>query len=513
MPDCDVLIAGAGPTGLVLALWLTRLGARVRIIDKDAEPGKTSRAVAVQARTLEEYRQIGLASHVVEHGHVVLAANFWVGGKRQAHVEFGAMGKGLSPFPYMLIFPQEEHEQLLIDRLAEIGVTVERQTALTGFENGSAGVEARLQTLSGSGSCHAAYLAGCDGARSTVRETLRLGYPGGTYNRLFYVADVEASGPVMNGELNVALDESDFLACFPLKHQGHVRLIGAVRQEAPENNKEDSKTLGWSDVNHHAIEHLQLTVKNVSWFSTYRVHHRVASAFRVGNAFLLGDAAHIHSPVGGQGMNTGIGDAVNLAWKLAAVLQGKARPEILESYAQERVPFARRLVETTDRVFEFASSDGPLATQVRTHLAGPFFAAVFHLPMLPRFMFNTASQIRINYRDSMLSEGQAGRVRGGDRLPWVPQAGGGDNFDPLSSMAWQVHIYGDPRQDVQQECAVRGLPLHAFAWDTNAKTAGLEQDAAYLIRPDGYVALAADSADTSRELTRYLEAHGIRAGS
>ncbi len=506
MAECDVLIVGAGPTGLVLALWLTKLGVRVRLIDKDAEAGKTSRAVAVQARTLEQYRQIGLASQVVERGNTVTSANFWVGGKRQAHVEFGAMGKGLSPFPYMLIFPQEEHEQLLVERLAEAGVRVERHTELTGFEDGPDGVTATLQTPAGSESCHAAFLAGCDGARSRVRETLRLDYPGGTYDHLFYVADVEASGPVMNGELNIALDESDFLACFPLKQRTHVRLIGAVHQEA----KAEKETLGWGDVNHLVIEHLQLKVQNVSWFSTYRVHHRVASAFRVDNTFLLGDAAHIHSPVGGQGMNTGIGDAVNLAWKLAAVLQGKANREILESYAQERVPFARRLVETTDRAFEFISSEGPLATQVRTHLAGPVFAALFHLPMVPRFLFNTASQIRIDYRGSWLSEGEAGRVHGGDRLPWVTLEAGGDNFESLTSMRWQVHVYGQAGNTLQQACAARGLPLHAFPGEARASDAGLDPAAAYLVRPDGYVALAMSTGDAARQLQGYLDARGIR---
>src|SRR5258707_1080138 len=208
--DTEVLIVGAGPTGLVLALWLTRLGVRVRVIDKTAEAGTTSRAVAVQARTLELYGQIGLADEVIERGRRVAAANLWVAGQQVARAVFGDMGVGISPFPYALVFPQDEHERLLIDRLDELGVEVAR----------------------------------------------------------------------------------------------------------------------------------------VNWFSTYRVHHRVAERFREGREFLLGDAAHIHSPVGGQGMNTGIGDAVNLAWKLAAVQHGRANPAILDSYETERIGFARPLVAT-----------------------------------------------------------------------------------------------------------------------------------------------------------------------
>jgi 2-polyprenyl-6-methoxyphenol hydroxylase-like FAD-dependent oxidoreductase len=320
--DTDVLIVGAGPTGLVLGLWLTRLGVRVRIVDKTTEPGMTSRALAVQARTLELYSQAGLAEAVVERGRRVVAVNLWVAGKKAAHAVFGDLGAGLSPFPYALVFPQAEHERLLIERLAEAGIEVERRTELLGFEDRADGLLARLKRPDGAEEeCAASYIAGCDGGRSTVREALQIGFPGGQYAHLFYVADVEASGATMNGELHVALDPTDFLAVFPLKGDGCARLVGTVREEA-EHQHED---LSWNDVSKRVIESMRIDVKRVNWFSTYRVHHRVANNFRRGRAFLLGDSAHIHSPVGGQGMNTGIGDAVNLAWKLAAVLHQRAK--------------------------------------------------------------------------------------------------------------------------------------------------------------------------------------------
>ena len=174
MDGTDVLIVGAGPTGLVLALWLTRLGIRVRIVDKAAEPGTTSRALAVQARTLELYQQIGLSDAVVDRGRKMTTVNLWTRGRHVAHVIFGDMGKGLSPFPYALIYPQDEHERLLIDRLATAGVQVERQTELVAFEQTSDGVRARLRRPDGETPCEAAYLAGCDGAHSAVREGLGL---------------------------------------------------------------------------------------------------------------------------------------------------------------------------------------------------------------------------------------------------------------------------------------------------------------------------------------------------
>src|SRR6202049_3196674 len=169
--NTDVLIVGAGPTGLVLALWLMRLGVRVRIVDKTAEPGKTSRALAVQARTLELYSQVGIADAVVERGRKVLAANLWVTGNKVARAVFGEMGAGLSPFPYALIFPQDEHERLLIERLTAAGVEVERQTELLGFEEAAGRVVAQLKRPGEAREdCEAAYVAGCDGAHSTVRE-------------------------------------------------------------------------------------------------------------------------------------------------------------------------------------------------------------------------------------------------------------------------------------------------------------------------------------------------------
>jgi 2-polyprenyl-6-methoxyphenol hydroxylase-like FAD-dependent oxidoreductase len=504
----DVLIIGAGPTGLVLALWLTRLGVRVRIVDKTAEPGTTSRALAVQARTLELYGQIGLADAVVERGRKMLAVNLWVAGRKAARAVLGEIGAGLSPFPYALIFPQDEHERLLIDRLAEAGVQVERLTELLGFEDAGGRVIARLQRNDGAGeTCEAAYIAGCDGAHSTVREALAIGFPGGVYAHLFYVADVEASGATMNGELHVALDRTDFLAVFPLKGEGRARLIGTVRQEAEHQHEH----LSWNDVSKRVIEWIRIDVARVNWFSTYRVHHRVSNQFRKGRAFLIGDAAHIHSPVGGQGMNTGIGDAVNLAWKLAAVLHGRADPSLLDSYEPERIGFARRLVATTDRAFTGVTSSGAIARLMRLHIVPLVIPRVFTLKRVRRYMFRTVSQTVVNYRGSSLSEGQAGTVHGGDRLPWVRTDVNGidtDNFAPLTSLDWQAHVYGDATPEIRAVCEGRRLSLHVFPWRPEMSRAGLRRNAVHLVRPDGYVALV-DADGRATAVTSYLDARRL----
>jgi hypothetical protein len=284
-----------------------------------------------------------------------------------------------------------------------------------------------------------------------------------------------------------------------------VRLVGTVR----DLTEGDQRTLGFEDVRGKAIEHLKLNTEKVNWFSTYRVHHRVALRFRDRRAFLLGDAAHIHSPVGGQGMNTGIGDAVNLAWKLAAVLKDGAPTNLLDTYESERIPFARRLVATTDRGFTLVTSRGGFASVVRTRIVPLLVPLLSRLPAFRRLLFATVSQTLVNYRKSALSSGTAGKVHGGDRLPWVNLGSGADNFAPLTSLKWQAHVYGDVTRGVSEACAELGLPLHAFAWQPGMQRVGLENAALYLVRPDGYVALASPRANPDH-LRRYVGEHGGR---
>ncbi len=501
----EVLIAGAGPTGLALALWLSRLGVHVRIVDKARGPGTTSRAIVVQARTLELYRQIGLARTLVDDGLEFTALNVRVKGKKRGRGEVGRMGRGLSPFPFILIHPQDEHERALIELLEKEDVRVEYGTELVGVENGERAARARLRRAGGSEeSCEAIWLAGCDGAHSTVRDAIGAGFPGGTYAQLFYVADVEAAGEAIDGELHISSDGADFLGVFPMRGNGRARLIGSVREHG-----ERREELGWDDVHKGAVEKTGIEVRRVNWFSTYRVHHRVANRFRVRRAFLLGDAAHIHSPVGGQGMNAGIGDAINLSGKLAMVLRGEAPASILDSYEEERIAFARRLVATTDRIFQLVTRPGPLADRAR-NLAPPAVSTLFRLSAARRYLFRVVSQIAIEYRGSALSEGRAGAVHGGDRLPWVePPPGAKDNFEPLASLRWQVHVYGAAAPELASACTARDLPLHVFSFGPAAARAGMVRDALYLVRPDGYVALADPSGDRAR-LERYLESRGVR---
>jgi 2-polyprenyl-6-methoxyphenol hydroxylase-like FAD-dependent oxidoreductase len=508
MHRCDVLIIGAGPTGLALALWLTKMRVKVRILDKTAAPGTTSRALAIQARTLELYRQLDLADEVVRRGHKTPAINLWVRGKSAARVPFEDVGVGLTPYPFLHIFPQDEHERLLIERLQELGVSVERGAELAGFEDKGGFIAARIRGPDGREEvCEAAYIAGCDGARSLVRETIGAGFPGGTYGQIFYVADVDAEGPAINGELHVDLDDADFLAVFPLARAGRARLIGTVRDERADH----PETLKFEDVSSRAIQNMKVRVRRLNWFSTYHVHHRVAEHFRKGRAFLLGDAAHIHSPAGGQGMNTGIGDAINLAWKLAAVLGARAPDSLLDSYEGERIGFARRLVATTDRAFSFATAEGPVADVLRTRVAPLLIPAVAKLETAREYLFRTVAQLTLNYRGGPLSVGKAGRVHGGDRLPWA-SSDAQDNYATLADIGWQVHVYGSAFPELTTWCAAKNVPLHTFGWRSEHEAAGLTRDALYLLRPDSYVALA-DSSGSPEALERYGAERQLTLGS
>jgi len=491
MTSTTVLIVGAGPTGLVLALWLNAQGVDVRIVDKNASTARQSRAMVVQARTLELYRQLDLADAVVQAGSTTARFNMWVRGTRRGQIAFDRAGRDITPFPFLLTYPQDQHETLLAARLEAVGVVVERETELLDFDDDGAAITARLHRPDGSvETCAADYIAGCDGGRSRVREHLGIGFGGGTYEHLFYVADVHATGAATDGEVHVAIDDADFVAVFPYGREGGMRLIGTVRDE----REDAAETLAFGDVDHVAMERLGLTVTQVNWFSTYRVHHRVADRYRQGRAFVVGDAAHVHSPAGGQGMNTGIGDAINLAWKLAAVVRGDADESLLDTYGIERRAFAQRLVDTTDRMFTAAVSDSRLAQCIRTRIAPALASTATRFSPLREFLFRTASQTRIHYRHSPLSSGQAGRLRGGDRLPWVPEDRT-DNHAPLASIAWQVHVYGSAPPSLAQWAGGQGIALHAFEWTKRHGNAGLARDAAYLIRPDTHIAVANPSAE------------------
>jgi 2-polyprenyl-6-methoxyphenol hydroxylase-like FAD-dependent oxidoreductase len=496
----QVLIVGAGPTGLVLALWLARAGTPFRLIDKNSGPGQASRAMAVQARTLEFYRQLGIADEVAAAGFRLDRIQIRNRTRELAVALLGEIGGGISPFPFVLSLPQDDHERLLTERLQAAGHAVEWDTELAAFARRDDGVSATLRKPGGEATWSGAYLCGCDGAHSAVRHGLGVGFPGGTYDQPFYVADAEAEGPWSDHEFTGYLAERTFALAFPVRRRGMVRFIGVVPE--PLRARDD---LTFDDLRGEVEQVTGTRVTRVNWFSQYRVHHRVADRFRVGRVLLAGDAGHVHSPAGGQGMNTGIGDAVNLAWKLAAVLGGRAAPILLDSYEAERIPFARSLVRTTDRIFEAVVGRGLFSRLVRSVFAPIILPLALRFKAARRAQFRLVSQTRIAYPESPLSDGSAGEVRAGDRLPWVE---GTDNFAPLGSLDWQAHVYGTATAALREFASGAGLPLREWPWTPAAHRAGHARDALYLVRPDGHVGFARQAQDVDG-LRAYLGRFGI----
>jgi 2-polyprenyl-6-methoxyphenol hydroxylase-like FAD-dependent oxidoreductase len=482
-----ILIVGAGPTGLVLALWLTQLGIKVRIIDKNEHAGQASRALIVQSRTLELYNQVGLAQDVIHSGIKLECFELRKNGKAIKTINVGEIGVGMTPYSFILSFPQDDHERLLLTHLEKMGVVVERNTELLSFTHKKEQVTAIIECNKKQETAEFAYLCGCDGAHSTTREQLGIKFPGGTYQQKFFVADVASPDEVMQG-LQMGITDIDFCLAFPVRSSKTVRLIGIVPPE--QENKEE---IEFADVQEAVARNMRIKINGVNWFSTYHVHHRVVPHFSSGRVFLAGDAAHVHSPVGGQGMNTGIGDAINLSWKLAAVLQGKCSEKILETYDLERLPFAQKLVDTTDKMFQIVTSRSFLGTVWRSFIFPHLFPMIFKHQALRQYFFRFVSQMKINYRESPLSVKHSGSLQGGDRLPWI-KTGNSDNFASLTSLAWQVHVYGKTKAQLFPMLQKHNLPLTEFSWSVDAKEKGFIEHAAYLIRPDGYISVIDTSA-------------------
>ena len=497
----DVLINGAGPSGLVLALWLTQQGVRVHINDKSESTATTSRALAVQARVLELYRQLDLGDEVAKRAYPIREMNLWSQGEKRAHFALGNIGQSLTPYPAVYIYPQDHHEKLLEERLNAMGVYVERNVELLEFTQHDSHVTATFKhhPTDSTVTHEAAFIVGADGAHSTVRHACEIDFEGGKYDHLFYVADIEGSGPTLNGQGHVNL-YPDFMLTFAYDRDHSARLVGAVNGNDLQKNMND---LTLFDVANPETTHLK--IDKVNWFTVYRIHHRVAKNFRKGRAFLIGDAGHIHSPAGGQGMNTGIGDAINLAWKLAAVIKGKTdySSSLLDSYETERRGFAQVLISSTDTAFKAISAEGYIADTVRTWLVPYIAPLMVSFDFFKQNSFLGASQLRISYRDtSVLSAGsppQGSTVKGGDRLPWAPvgDAEKGekvvDNYDSLGDITWQVHVYGEAKKELANWCKAKGIPLHVFSWNKKYQDVGLGRDAAYLLRPDTYIAVVEPS--------------------
>ena len=514
-----VLIIGAGPTGLMMASQLARFGVDFIIVDQKSTITDKSKALAVQARTMEAYQQMGISEAAIEQGMIGRAVNFVINGKQLRRIDLSNIGEGLSPYPYITMLEQSKNEALLNNFIEEKGNGVLWNTSFDSFTQNENHVTAILNHKDGEQlTIQADWMIGADGASSPVRKQLGMTFKGDTHEQTFFVADVQLTWKFEGHELFICLDKNNFMACFPMIGAGHFRLVGAVPVSLL--NKPD---LSFEDVLVDLLPKLNfdLQLQNVRWFATYKIHHRVVNDFQRGRCFLAGDAAHIHSPAGGQGMNTGLMDAYNLAWKLALVVQEKASPKLLKTYNEERLPFANQLVNTTDTAFEAIVSNNPLIQFFRLNILPTVVKTVTSFETPRKLAFKTVSQIGLNYRKASLNRNHedgnftSKAPKAGDRFPYFPTKDG-TTFDWLKGTSFKVlYFYDRENTAVAQHLGnylefskldIQLLTLAKKDDTTIFDDLGIRQSALFIIRPDMYIGYRSSSVDLE-DLEIYFEQH------
>lgn len=453
MKNVDVLIVGAGPTGLVLACDLQRRGLTALVIDEHDAPSDKSRALGVHARTLELLESFGLADRLVERGKTVTGATIWAGGEPVVRADFDELD---SRFKHVLVVSQVEVEAQLTQKLSELGGTIDRGVKLVSFRQDGTGVTAIVERPSKAAPApkaeaaappstegtteaaategttteavateaeapapreeiRAAWLVGADGARSTVRKQLELAFEGETYEEEFVLGDVKIAWDMRDDRIHSFLGENGIVACFPMT-EGRHRVVASLPAEARANKSEptldDLQTLFALNTTANG----RLT--DPTWIARFKIHCRQVTRYRDDRVFLAGDAAHAHSPLGGQGMNTGIQDALNLGWKLALVHRGQARGMLLDTYQEERHGVGRSVLRNTDAVTKIANVKSAAAKSMRNEL-GRFLGS---LELFQQRVAKEVAELSVSYeRSSIVKEDKTsllnarlGSAAGGD---------------------------------------------------------------------------------------------------
>lgn len=502
----EVLVVGAGPTGLTLALELAAQGVAARIIDAAPDAVHESRALAVQPRTLEVLARHGVAERLVAAGDPATTVVVHAAG-RTATVALSDPGLRETAYPFLLFVSQAVTERVLLERLARYGVPVERGCRLEGLDQDGDGVTCAVAGPDGrTAVVRARYVVGCDGAHSAVRKAGGIAFGGTAFPQSFLLADLHADG-LEPGRVHAYLAAAGIQLFFPLGVPAPWRTIVLRPPDAgadPTVEGVQRLTAGYTGG--------RVRVRDPVWLTGFAVHSRCADRFRSGRVLVAGDAAHIHSPAGAQGMNTGIQDAVNLGWKLALVCRGLAAPALLDTYDAERRPVARAVLRTTTLAFRATTSRHPLVAAVRPRLAAVALPLVARATVLRRAGFRRVAELTVRYRRGPLARGRTGPLRpgprAGDRCPDGPVTVAGRPATlhaRLPATAFQLLLCGPP--EAWDGAALRrfrerwpavpvahltapGGPAEAWVADAAVlRRLGLRRGraAAYLVRPDGHV--------------------------
>jgi 2-polyprenyl-6-methoxyphenol hydroxylase-like FAD-dependent oxidoreductase len=516
----DVLVVGAGPTGLTLAAQLAAFGTRVRVIDRQPDQVHESRALAVQPRSLEVLARLGLADALLGRGNPAVRLQMHAG-RRSVEIPLFDLGFDDTAYPFLLFVSQADTEDILNQHLEHGGLAVERGVELVRLRQTSDGVTCSLRTRGGRAEEVAArYVVGCDGAHSTVRSRAGVGFRGAAYPQTFVLADLDVDG-LDKGAAHVYVSEAGMLFFFPLGHPAPWRML--AMRSGPEAAPGDEAP-GLAELDQLADSHTAGMVRlhDPVWCSYFRLQHRHAAAYRSGLVFLAGDAAHVHSPAGAQGMNIGIQDAWNLGWKLALVSNGTARPGLLDTYQTERQPVGRSVVRLTDRAFTLATSANPVIRRARLLLAPRALQLAARAGRARTAALRRVAQLTVCYRQSPCSlEGTPSLRHGpraGDRLPDAPivigrhpatlhEALAPSRFHLL--LAGPGHVWPTTATDKGGDSRAAIVDVHRLSrrlepdalHDIDGRALGRlgvtgpDQVAQWLVRPDGHIAYRAAGSD------------------
>jgi 2-polyprenyl-6-methoxyphenol hydroxylase-like FAD-dependent oxidoreductase len=484
----QVLIVGAGPTGLSMAAQLLRYEIDFIIIERNERTTPLSKAVVVQARSLEIFQEIGLAEKAIQKGQVTTAMNLFYKGKQKAAVNLSGLGDGLSPFPFALSLEQSKTEELLVDHLSANRTQIQWKCEFTHFEQHDDGVTVYYKDSTGADrKVEAMYLVGCDGASSQIRHQMDLSFEGDTVPKIFYVADVKLESSVINkNELFMFMIKKGFILFFPMEGVGHYRVVGIL----PDTTSVDEQ---------FKFENIESTIKEqvivpvdferVLWFSSYKVHSRKASSFENQRCYIAGDAAHIHTPAGGQGMNTGMQDAYNLAWKIAYTLRGEVNRSVLHTYSSERGKNANHLLQTTDRMFDVMSGANPFLDFIRLNILTRIVGFLTRKATIKKRIFPLISQTAIRYSDNCLTvDSFIGKVKAGVRMPFFIFPDGKQIFDYLSEPCFKILFFSDSQPKAIQPWSDIKLRTVTYTFtDIPASLFGKESNFYILLRPDNHI--------------------------
>ncbi|MGE0631588.1 MAG: FAD-dependent monooxygenase [Pseudobdellovibrionaceae bacterium] len=532
--SCDVLIVGAGPTGLMFANLLLKSGiTNFRLLDQNEGPTPESRAIGIQAKTLELMKNIGVVDEFLKRGLVSKGARVFLHGKKRFEISFEQLPFPDTPYPYVFFLSQTETENILIEEIEKSGIPIERRTQFISLNQNETGVESVVIGADGSPeTIHSQFLIGCDGSHSKVRRELGLEFKGAPYPAEFIMADSKVDWDLSADKLTVFLETGSVGVFFPLSNE-HSRVLTTRVYEknevipSTEATTSSPATLSEIEEGLRRTSHRNIKLSNPTWVTKFHVHHRSVSQTKIGNVFLAGDSSHIHSPVGAQGMNTGLQDAANLTWKLAAVLKKQAATSILETYHSERWPIGQKLLNFTDRAFNLAVSKNFLFIQARNIFLPVITKLLSRFKAGQIFLFKFVSQLGIHYHKSevvqeMISSSASETFKttlpSGNRAPNAKINHENSVFDLITG--YQFHVLVLIRKNLSHE-EIEELKK---VWDarplmqkykakvhiifsghllTNGtglssnseeifKRYGVTDQALFLVRPDGYIGYRTD---------------------